>query len=151
MRSFNALPPRGLQIWFVVFCRRPDWSKPTFFHRLFTGPRWSHVWAYAWDPDHGVYITIDPIGNNMVVDAVPVLDHPTGVLNEVMGREDTQAVVLFQKYDNQRTKFHYHGFHTCVTVIKDLLGINRFSVQTPRGLYDYLIRNGGISYMNRRG
>lgn len=134
----------GHRRWFIVFSSRPKDAKPTFFHRLFTTREWSHVWAFCWDPVTGIYLTIDPRGNNLFVQPVPVQFTPAEVIKEISERPFTHAIVQFDKDEIQTYGFKYHGFHTCVTVMKDLLGIDNFLIQTPKALFKHLIKSNGV-------
>ncbi len=141
----------GHREWFIVFSSRPRDVKPLFIHRLLTPRDWSHVWAFCWDPVTGIYLTIDPRGNNIFVQPVPVQFTPGEVLKEIMERENTTAVVQFTKQAVQDYGFKWHGWHTCVTVIKDLLGIGQLSIQTPLSLFFYLLKSGGILHYFKKG
>jgi len=136
----------GHRRWFIVFSSRPKDVKPLFLHRIFTRPEWSHVWAFCWDPVTGIYLTIDPRGNNMFVQPVPVQFTPEQAVQEIAERPTTRAIVQFDKDEVQRYGFKFHGFHTCVTVMKDLLGIGKMTIQTPKALFHHLIKSGGVLF-----
>jgi len=82
----------------------------------------------------------------MFVQPVPVQFTPEQVLQEIAERPTTRAIVQFDKDEVQRYGFKFHGFHTCVTVMKDLLGIGKMTIQTPKALFHHLIKSGGVLF-----
>jgi hypothetical protein len=133
----------GLRHWFVVFQDRPDNAPAQWFHR-FIPPKVAHVWAYAWHPDTGIYLTIDPRGNHLFIQPIPVAQHPNDAMLEVATRPGVRAIVLYAKDERIPFKLCGHWVYSCVSVLKDLLGIRAAFVLTPHQLFRKVLKNGGV-------
>ena len=132
----------GLREWCVVFQDRPDHAPRQWFHR-FIPAKIAHVWAYAWDPATGIYLTIDARGNHLFIQPVPVAAHPQDVMLEIATRPGVRAIVSYVKPETMPFTWTGHLLYTCVSVVKDMLGMNARHVITPRQLFKCLTAAGG--------
>lgn len=124
----------ALKVWYVAFV---DYGRNLWWHR-FTRAGFRHCFAFAFDPDMGVWLVFDPTLEGFVVRPIPrsVVD---ALIAEVWGRGGRILKCRAEGKAPRRPRL----FATCVTVIAHLLGLPRCAVR-PDGLYRLLLARGAV-------
>lgn len=64
-------------------------------------------------------------------------------IEQIVSESDWTAVVAYEVNTANLNKIDYRGFINCLTVVKALLWARCWSI-TPKQLYKFLLKNGGI-------
>lgn len=135
----------GMQDWLVVFCKKHNKGKSHWAHWL-SGREWAHVWLCGFT-DAGL-VTINPKGHHTLV-AVTKPRKIEEVLEYIADIDDTVAVVGVTKPSMLERRQAGHVIFSCVSVVKDILGIRATFTIFPRQLFDLLRKNGNVVYYTK--
>lgn len=136
------IEPSGRRRYFVVFAQRV--TRQHYWFDVFTRPAWRHCFV-MWQP-HDVgfkpIVTLEPLVWGILS------NFSYGILiEEAVARlltDDRITVVVELDVSLEgRVPFFLIGPRSCVNIIKSMLGIYAWRVQTPRQLFKYLIKRGG--------
>ena len=115
--------------YLLVYSYRTD-ATTAWWARWLTGTRdFSHVEIW-WRLGEGYYVAIRPFHHYLMADVM--CGEPSGTV---------QKVTAMRRH---RTPMFPAGLKTCVTVAKAVVGIRNAFVLTPRQLYNYVDKRGGI-------
>lgn len=111
---------------------------------LFISPKWAHT-----------FILIDYGKKTLVCDCLAggltfFEDLPIKAQIEHWKRYEGTAVVKVPMPKEYEERFRFRGLITCVSIIKAILCINSPFIVSPRGLFHYLIKNGGTVIFERK-
>lgn len=120
-----------------------------WFDRAFTRPGFRHCFV-LWQPENLALmplVTVQPLYSGIVI------SYSAGVLaEEVIARWLTDpfitTIVQIDVDQGDRVPYVWRGPLTCVTVVKQILGVHAWWIQTPRQLYRFLLQRGGVRWAN---
>ncbi len=135
-RAVDYDPSKNAMLWFVVFSHRSSHLTP-WWVRLFTRNNFQH--CYAFREYHGITLIVNHVAQGLLIDATNVKARDCA---RAWAADKGDTVVLFAS--QLKPRYTPRGVQTCVSVVKALIGIGSPRIWTPQGLYDYLIKQGGI-------
>ena len=129
--------------YFVVFAQRAD-TRVRYWFDIFSAPGFRHVFV-MWQPHE--------VGFKPIVSMEPLLTGITlnfafGILIEeaiarLFADDHMTVIVEVDVTVSSRVPYFIVGPRSCVNIIKSLLGVHAWHVQTPRQLFKYLVGRGG--------
>lgn len=129
----------GIRNWIAVFVAQPD-KTPFYWWQVITGRKWAHVWLFGLT-DCG-YLIINARGNHMYVEHFMSDLPPHEFLSAATMGQEIMGVVDVEKAKTLPITNTFYIMYSCVSVVKDVLGIRKWWIVTPRQLYNHLTTCG---------
>lgn len=128
--------------YFVVFAQRAD-TRVRYWFDIFSRPGFRHVFV-MWQPPAGVFkpiVSIEPLLTGITA------NFAFGILIEeaiarLFADDHVTVIVEVDVSLDSRVPYFLIGPRSCVNIIKSLLGVHAWRVQTPRQLFKHLVARG---------
>lgn len=129
----------GIRHWIAVFVSQ-DPAYGFYFWQLITGRKWAHVWLFGLS-DCG-YIVLNPRGHHLYIEHFWSNLDPYQFLSAATVGQNIVGAIEIEKPVYISWKTNLHSVYSCVSVVKDVLGVRKWGIFTPKQLYDHLLTIG---------
>lgn len=118
--------------------------------KIFTWNGFDHTWLFypkimgppGPDTRHGA-IKVESLANCLETEFWDC--EPGKIAFDIIKDDSILDIVKIRLPIPNNLSYTIHGFINCVTIVKFVMGLNKWFIMTPQQLHRYLLRNGGRS------